>query len=200
MTGPVAAPYPNRLANPALSIGGGTLSDAPMIAARPNVELTLPSAAGPVEILRRLSRSCHRARRDGQRCRALRARARPSMMMVIAGLERAERRTGRGCRRPTSPPLDEDALALLPPARFGGHRVSRPFHLIPTMTALRKRGGAAGAWQGRGDAFERARGDCLESGRPQPSPEPTTPASCRAASSSASPWPAPFAAGTRTCC
>jgi putative ABC transport system ATP-binding protein len=106
------------------------------------LELTLPSAAGPVEILRRLSLSI--------------ARGETVSVVGPAGLERpsAGRVEVAGI---DLGPLDEDALALFRRRAVG--IVFQAFHLVPTMTA-QENVAVPLELAGRGDAFERA-ADCL---------------------------------------
>lgn len=119
-----------------------------------DLELTLPSAAGPVEILRRLSLSI--ARGETVSVVGPSGSGKTSMMMVIAGLERPS--AGRVEVAGTDlGPLDEDALALFRRRAVG--IVFQAFHLIPTMTAL-ENVAVPLELAGRGDAFERA-ADCL---------------------------------------
>ena len=118
------------------------------------LELTLPSAAGPVEILRRLSLSI--ARGETVSVVGPSGSGKTSMMMVIAGLERpsAGRVEVAGI---DLGPLDEDDLALFRRRAVG--IVFQAFHLVPTMTAL-ENVAVPLELAGRGDAFERAT-DCL---------------------------------------
>jgi putative ABC transport system ATP-binding protein len=119
-----------------------------------DLELTLPSAAGPVEILRRLSLDI--ARGETVSVVGPSGSGKTSMMMVIAGLERptAGRVEVAGI---DLGPLDEDALALFRRRAVG--IVFQAFHLVPTMTAL-ENVAVPLELAGRGDAFERA-ADCL---------------------------------------
>jgi putative ABC transport system ATP-binding protein len=96
-----------------------------------NVSLTLPSAAGPVDILRGVS-----LRIDPGETVALvgpSGSGKSSLLMILAGLERPS--GGRvmlaGHDLGT---LDENALARLRRSHLG--IVFQAFHLLPTMTAL----------------------------------------------------------------
>ncbi len=119
-----------------------------------DLDLTLPSAAGPVEILRRLSLEI--ARGETVSVVGPSGSGKTSMMMVIAGLERpsAGRVEVAGI---DLGPLDEDALALFRRRAVG--IVFQAFHLVPTMTAL-ENVAVPLELAGRADAFERA-GHCL---------------------------------------
>jgi putative ABC transport system ATP-binding protein len=99
-----------------------------------DLELTLPSAAGPVEILRRLSLDI--ARGETVSVVGPSGSGKTSMMMVIAGLERpsAGRVEVAGI---DLGPLDEDALALFRRRAVG--IVFQAFHLVPTMTGAPSR-------------------------------------------------------------
>jgi len=115
-----------------------------------DLELTLPSAAGPVEILRRLSIEI--ARGETVSVVGPSGSGKTSMMMVIAGLERPS--AGRvEVAGVDLGPLDEDALALFRRRAVG--IVFQAFHLIPTMTAL-ENVAVPLELAGRSDAFERA--------------------------------------------
>jgi len=101
------------------------------IVALENVQLTLTSRAGPVEVLRDVGLRI-------EECQSLAVvgpsgSGKTSLLMVIAGLERAS--SGRvevaGHDLTT---LDEDELALMRGAEIG--IVFQSFHLVPTMTAL----------------------------------------------------------------
>ncbi|MEE8187980.1 MAG: ABC transporter ATP-binding protein [Kiloniellales bacterium] len=120
-----------------------------------NVELTLPSTAGPVRILRGLSLRV--ARGETLSVVGPSGSGKSSMMMVIAGLE-----------RPTSGKVvidgtdfagqDEDALARFRRDSIG--IVFQDYHLVPTMTAL-ENVAIPLELAGRDDAFARA-GACLD--------------------------------------
>ena len=96
-----------------------------------DVQLTLTSRAGPVEILRGVSLEVP----QGQSAAIVgpSGSGKTSMLMVMAGLERATRGAiainGRDIGG-----LSEDGLAILRGAEIG--IVFQSFHLVPTMTAL----------------------------------------------------------------
>jgi putative ABC transport system ATP-binding protein len=119
------------------------------------VELTLPSAAGPVHILRGLDLEIRR----GETVSVVgpSGSGKSSMMMIMAGLERASRGavTVGGTRFDG---LDEDALARFRRDAVG--IVFQDFHLVPTMTAL-ENVAIPLEFAGRADAFDRA-AECLE--------------------------------------
>jgi putative ABC transport system ATP-binding protein len=119
------------------------------------VELTLPSAAGPVHILRGLDLVVGR----GETVSVVgpSGSGKSSMMMIIAGLERASKgEVSVGGTRFTG--LDEDSLARFRRDSVG--IVFQDFHLVPTMTAL-ENVAIPLEFAGRADAFERAAA-CLE--------------------------------------
>jgi putative ABC transport system ATP-binding protein len=127
---------------------------APMIYLE-SVELTLPSAAGPVHILRGLDLAVGR----GETVSVVgpSGSGKSSMMMIIAGLERASKgEVAVGGTRFTG--LDEDSLARFRRDSVG--IVFQDFHLIPTMTAL-ENVAIPLEFAGRADAFDRAAA-CLE--------------------------------------
>ncbi|NIA71062.1 ABC transporter ATP-binding protein [Pelagibius litoralis] len=120
------------------------------------VELTLPSSAGPVHILRGLDLTIGR----GETVSVVgpSGSGKSSMMMIIAGLERAsEGQVTIGSTRFNG--LDEDSLARFRRDSVG--IVFQDFHLVPTMTAL-ENVAIPLEFAGRSDAFERAAA-CLES-------------------------------------
>ena len=114
------------------------------------VELTLPSSAGPVEILRGVDVLVT----AGETVSVVgpSGSGKTSMIMVIAGLEQAT-----GGRIEVAghdlAGLDEDGLALFRRARIG--IVFQAFHLVPTMTAL-ENVAVPLELAGRADAFDRA--------------------------------------------
>ncbi|HEY9537612.1 MAG TPA: ABC transporter ATP-binding protein [Kiloniellaceae bacterium] len=120
-----------------------------------SVELTLPSAAGPVHILRGLDLIVE----PGETVSVVgpSGSGKSSMMMIIAGLERASKgEVHVGGTRFTG--LDEDSLARFRRDSVG--IVFQDFHLVPTMTAL-ENVAIPLEFAGRADAFERAAA-CLE--------------------------------------
>jgi putative ABC transport system ATP-binding protein len=102
----------------------------PIVALR-NVQLTLTSRAGPVEVLRDVSLKVE----EGQSLAVVgpSGSGKTSLLMVVAGLERASSGrvevAGHDLTR-----LNEDELALMRGAKIG--IVFQSFHLVPTMTAL----------------------------------------------------------------
>jgi len=118
------------------------------------VDLTLTALAGPVEILRGLSIEV--ARGETLSVVGPSGSGKSSMLMVIAGLERATggRVVVAGCDFAA---LDEDGLARFRRDSLG--MVFQDFHLIPTMTA-QENVAIPLELAGRADAFARA-ADCL---------------------------------------
>jgi len=118
------------------------------------VELTLPSTAGPVHILRGLSLAVER----GETVSVVgpSGSGKSSMMMIIAGLERANAGQVRVGGLDFAG-LSEDALARFRRDSLG--IVFQNFHLVPTMTA-HENVAIPLELAGRDDAFERA-ADCL---------------------------------------
>ena len=93
--------------------------------------MTLPSRAGPVQILRGVSLAI-----DAGEAVAVvgpSGSGKTTLMMVAAGLERASAGRIRVAERDLSG-LDEDELALLRARNVG--IVFQSFHLVPSMTAL----------------------------------------------------------------
>jgi putative ABC transport system ATP-binding protein len=105
-------------------------SPAPLVRVR-DLRLTLPSAAGPVNILSGLDLDVMEGEAVG--IVGPSGSGKTSLLMVLAGLERASggsvQIAGRELRG-----LDEDALARFRRDHVG--IVFQSFHLIPTMTAL----------------------------------------------------------------
>jgi putative ABC transport system ATP-binding protein len=106
------------------------LSDVPPLAVR-NISLTLPSAAGPVEILKDLSFSV--APRERVAITGPSGSGKSSLIAVAAGLEQptggSVELLGQDLSR-----LDEDGRARLRRGRVS--LVFQAFHLLPNMTAL----------------------------------------------------------------
>lgn len=115
-----------------------------------DVELTLPSAAGMVHILRGLSLSV--AAGETVSIVGPSGSGKSSMMMVIAGLERASGGRVEVAGQSLSA-LNEDALARFRRASVG--IVFQDFHLVPTMSAL-ENVAIPLELAGRADAFDRA--------------------------------------------
>ncbi len=114
------------------------------------LELTLSSAAGPVEILHGLDLEIT----AGETVSIVgpSGSGKSSMMMIVAGLERATGGVVQVAGRDLAG-LDEDALALFRRASIG--IVFQSFHLVPTMTAL-ENVAVPLELAGRADAFDRA--------------------------------------------
>ncbi len=115
-----------------------------------DVQLTLGSAAGPVNILRGISLEIG----AGETVSIVgpSGSGKSTLMMVVGGLERPS--TGRvRIDGVDIGGLDEDALARLRRARIG--IVFQSFHLLPTMTAL-ENVAIPLELGGRGDAFAAA--------------------------------------------
>ncbi len=96
-----------------------------------HAELTLPSDAGPVEILRGIDLSVANGETLG--IVGPSGSGKTSLLMIIAGLERATGGTVSILGRPYAD-LGEDALAKLRGENIG--IVFQDFHLVPNMTAL----------------------------------------------------------------
>ncbi len=122
-----------------------------MIALR-QVDLTLPSTAGPVHILRGLDLEV--AQGETVSVVGPSGSGKSSMMMIVAGLERAT--AGRvSVAGQDFAVLDEDGLARFRRDSIG--IVFQDFHLVPTMTAL-ENVAIPLEFAGRDDAFARAAG------------------------------------------
>jgi putative ABC transport system ATP-binding protein len=113
---------------PSLSVPIDTAT--PLVRVR-DLALTLPSAAGQVNILRGIDLDI--ARGEALGLLGPSGSGKTSLLMLLAGLERATGGTieldGETITR-----MDEDALARMRRSRIG--IVFQAFHLIPTMTAL----------------------------------------------------------------
>jgi len=122
------------------------------------VQVTLPSRAGAVAILRGIDLSVP----DGEAVAVVgpSGSGKSTLLMVIAGLERATagRVTVVGTDLKT---LDEDGLARLRAANIG--IVFQSFHLVPTMTAI-ENVALPMEFLNKDDAFEVARAALAEVG------------------------------------
>ncbi len=96
-----------------------------------DVQLTLPSKAGSVDILRGIDLDVARGETLGLVGPS--GSGKTTLLMVLAGLERASSGVVRVADHDLSS-LDEDALALFRRDHVG--IIFQAFHLIPTMTAL----------------------------------------------------------------
>jgi putative ABC transport system ATP-binding protein len=123
---------------------------APLVLVR-NLHLTVPSTAGPVNILRGISLAIRQGEAVGLIGPS--GSGKTSLLMVLAGLERATSGSIRLAGEEVTA-LDENALARLRRQRIG--IVFQSFHLIPTMTAL-ENVAIPLELAGRRDAAERAR-------------------------------------------
>ncbi len=116
-----------------------------------DVRLSLSSGAGRVDILRGLDLTVVAG--DSIAIVGPSGAGKSTMMMIVAGLERADTGTVRVAGNDLIG-LDEDALALFRRDHVG--IVFQSFHLIPTMTAL-ENVAVPLEFAGRADAFDRAR-------------------------------------------
>jgi putative ABC transport system ATP-binding protein len=103
---------------------------SPLVQVR-DLHLTVPSAAGPVNILRGIDLDIGAGEAVG--IVGPSGSGKTSLLMVLAGLERATSGSILLAGRPVTG-LDEDALARLRREAIG--IVFQAFHLIPSMTAL----------------------------------------------------------------
>jgi putative ABC transport system ATP-binding protein len=115
---------------PTPSVPARDTLEGPLIQVR-NLVLTLPSAAGPVNILRGVDLDIAPGEAVGMIGPS--GSGKTSLLMVLAGLERPTAGTVRVAGRELTG-MDEDALARLRRDAIG--IVFQAFHLIPTMTAL----------------------------------------------------------------
>ncbi len=123
-----------------------------------DLHVTLPSRAGPVDILRGIDLSVTAG--DGIAVVGPSGSGKSTLLMVIAGLERAT--GGRVEVMDTDyATLDEDGLARLRAANIG--IVFQSFHLVPTMTAL-ENVALPLEFLDRDDAFDLARAALAEVG------------------------------------
>ncbi len=115
-----------------------------------NLSLTYPGTAAPVEVLRGLELEAH----AGETIAVVgpSGSGKSSLMMIIAGLERASGGQVNVCGHDLSG-MEEDELARFRREEIG--IVFQDYHLIPTMTAL-ENVAIPMEFAGRGDAFERA--------------------------------------------
>ncbi|HZT50886.1 MAG TPA: ABC transporter ATP-binding protein [Stellaceae bacterium] len=123
-----------------------------------NVELTLGSAAGPVNVLRGVTLGIAAGESVGLVGPS--GSGKTSLMMVLAGLERPSAGRVRVAGTDIAA-LDEDALARFRRDRIG--IVFQSFHLVPTMTAL-ENVAIPLELAGRRDAFDAARAGLDEVG------------------------------------
>jgi len=116
-----------------------------------DVELTLESAAGPVNVLRGVSLAVD----SGETVAVVgpSGSGKSTMMMIAAGLERPSAGRVVVAGRDLAP-LDEDALARFRRETLG--IVFQNFHLVPTMTAL-ENVAVPLEFARQSDAFDRAR-------------------------------------------
>jgi putative ABC transport system ATP-binding protein len=121
----ITSPDASRTPHPNTAGGAGSFVDVR------GLTLTVPSAAGPVNILRGIDLSI--AQGEAVAVVGASGSGKTSLLMVLAGLEAATGGTLRfdGIDLRTQ---DEDALARLRRTRIG--IVFQAFHLIPSMTAL----------------------------------------------------------------
>ncbi len=155
------------------------------------VTLTLAGPAGPVNVLRGVSMMVARGESVGLMGPS--GAGKTSLMMIVAGLERATSGRVAVAGRDLAP-LDEDARARFRRDHVG--IVFQAFHLVPAMTAA-ENVAIPLELAGRRDAQRAARDALAEVGLAARADH--YPSHYRAASSSASPWRARWRRG-RTCC
>ena len=122
------------------------------------VHVTLASSAGPVQILRGIDLEI--ASGETMSVVGPSGAGKSTMMMVMAGLERASRGSVRVAGRELTE-MDEDALAIFRRDHIG--IVFQAFHLVPTMTAL-ENVAIPLEFAGCSDAFERAQDELVAVG------------------------------------
>lgn len=115
-----------------------------------DVRLTLPSAAGPVNILRGIDLDVAPGAAAGLVGPS--GSGKSTLLMVLAGLERPSSGSVRVAGRDLAA-LNEDELALFRRDNVG--IVFQSFHLVPTMTAI-ENVAIPLEFAGRADAFDRA--------------------------------------------
>lgn len=118
-----------------------------------DLKLSLPSAAGLVNILRGIDLDVAEGTTVGLVGPS--GSGKSTLLMVLAGLERPDEGSVRIAGQELTG-LDEDALARFRRAHIG--IVFQSFHLIPTMTAL-ENVAIPLEFAGRADAFERAKAE-----------------------------------------
>jgi len=104
---------------------------APAIISLEHIDVTLPSSAGPVEILRNLSLTVTPGKALG--IVGPSGSGKTTLLMVLAGLEAINAGTINICNHDLTA-MNEDQLASFRRDHIG--IVFQSFHLIPTMTAL----------------------------------------------------------------
>lgn len=124
---------------------------AQAIVALKNVQLTLPSSAGPVDILRGIDLTITAG--ESVSVVGPSGAGKSTMMMIMAGLEQPSSGSVQVAGQELTE-LDEDALALFRRDHVG--IVFQAFHLVATMTAL-ENVAIPLEFAGRGDAFAQAR-------------------------------------------
>ncbi|MEO5336989.1 MAG: ABC transporter ATP-binding protein [Magnetospirillum sp. WYHS-4] len=127
------------------------MTETPPAVRLSDVTLTLPSHAGPVNVLRGLDLEIAGGETVGVVGPS--GSGKTSMLMVIGGLEKPTSGRIQVAGRAIEG-LDEDELALFRRDNIG--IVFQDFHLVPTMTAL-ENVALPLEFAGRGDAFARAR-------------------------------------------